>query len=266
MPRPRQGGRGRVLVVEDNVLNQVVAVGMLNRLGCDADVVDNGRDAVAAATRGAYGVVLMDCRLPGLDGYRATAEIRRREAAGRHVPIVAMTASASQEDRERCLAAGMDDHVAKPVLVGDLDAVLARWLPEDRPGDQPEARAAGAAEPPADVLDRDRIAALMELDQDGQGSRLLTRLAAAFLTGAPADLAGLRAAVERGDAAAVGEVAHHLKGAAATLGSGTVVDLCQDLEALAGADALGAAGDLLGRLERELDRVRDALAAIVPGR
>ena len=241
------------------MLNQVVAVGILNRLGCDADVVDNGRDAVAAATRRAYGVVLMDCRLPGLDGYQATGEIRRREGAGRHVPIVAMTASASQEDRDRCLAAGMDDFLAKPVLVGDLDAVLARWLPDGTP-------AAAAAEPAADVLDRDRIAALMELDQDGQGSRLLTRLAAAFLAGAPADLAGLRAAVERGDAAAVGGVAHHLKGAAATLGSGAVVDLCEDLELLAGADALGSAGDLLGRLEAELDRVRDALADIVAGR
>jgi CheY-like chemotaxis protein/HPt (histidine-containing phosphotransfer) domain-containing protein len=222
-------------------------------------VVDNGRDAVAAATRGAYGVVLMDCRLPGLDGYQATAEIRRREGAGRHVPIVAMTASASQEDRDRCLAAGMDDYLAKPVMVGDVQAVLARWLPEVAP-------AAAGADPAAGVLDRDRIAALMELDQDGQGSRLLTRLAAAFLAGAPADLAGLRAAVERGDAAAVGHVAHHLKGAAATLGSGAVVDLCEDLELLAGADALGSAGELLGRLEVELDRVRDALAAIVPGR
>ena len=104
-----------MLVVEDNVLNQIVAVGILDRLGCDADVVDNGRDAVAAATRGAYGVVLMDCRLPGLDGFQATAEIRRREGAGRHVPIVAMTASASQQDRERCLAAGMDDYLSKPV-------------------------------------------------------------------------------------------------------------------------------------------------------
>jgi two-component system, sensor histidine kinase and response regulator len=258
MPRPRPASRGRVLVVEDNVLNQVVAVGILNRLGCDADVVDNGRDAVAAATGGAYGVVLMDCRLPGLDGYQAAAEIRRREGAGRHVPIVAMTASASQQDRERCLAAGMDDYLAKPVLVGDVDAVLARWLPEDPP-------AAAGAEPAGEVIDRDRLAALMELDQDGQGSRLLTRLAAAFLTGAPADLDGLRAAVERGDAAAVRDVAHHLKGAAATLGSGAVVDLCEDLELLAGADALGSAGDLLGRLEAELDRVRDALAAIVAG-
>jgi len=248
-----------VLLVEDNVLNQVVAVGILTRLGYGADVVGNGRDAVEAVTGGAYGAVLMDCRLPGLDGYQATAEIRRREGANRHIPIIAMTASASQEDRERCLAAGMDDYLAKPVLVGDIEAVLARWLRDEAP-------AAGAAEPAAEVIDHHRLAALRELDQDGQGSRLLTRLAAAFLSGAPTDLAGLRAAVERGDAAAVGNVAHHLKGAAATLGSGGVVDLCEDLELLAGADALGSAGDLLGRLEAELDRVRDALAAIVPGR
>lgn len=259
MPRPRQGGHGRVLLVEDNVLNQVVAVGILGKLGYAVDVVAGGADAVEAAAGGAYGAVLMDCRLPGLDGYQATAEIRRREGAARHTPIIAMTASATPEVRDRCLAAGMDDYLTKPVLVADLRAMLARWLPEAPP-------AAGAAGAAADALDRDRLAALMELDEDGQGSSLLTRLAAAFLTGAPADLAGLRAAVERGDAAAVGDVAHHLKGAAATLGSGAVVGLCEDIELLAGADALGSAGDLLGRLERELDRVRDALAAVVPER
>jgi CheY-like chemotaxis protein len=122
-----------VLVVEDNVLNQVVAVGILNRLGYDADVVDNGRDAVRAATRGTYGVVLMDCRLPGLDGYQATAEIRRHEAAGRHVPIIAMTASASDEDRQRCLAAGMDDYLPKPLRLADLMRVLERWAKRPAP-------------------------------------------------------------------------------------------------------------------------------------
>jgi two-component system sensor histidine kinase/response regulator len=248
-----------VLLVEDNVLNQIVAVGILTRLGYSADIVDSGLDAVEAVAGGAYVAVLMDCRLPGLDGYQATAEIRRREGPTRHTPIIAMTASATREDRDRCLAAGMDDYVAKPVMVADLQAVLARWLPGEAP-------AADAAGPAAEVIDHDRIAALMELDEDGPGSRLLTRLAAAFLSGAPADLAGLRAAVERGDAAAVGDVAHHLKGAAATLGSGGVVDLCEDIELLAGADALASAGDLLGRLEEELDRVRDALAAVVPRR
>jgi two-component system sensor histidine kinase/response regulator len=254
-----------VLLVEDNVLNQVVAVGILGKLGYAVDVVAGGADAVEAAAGGAYAAVLMDCRLPGLDGYQATAEIRRREGATRHTPIIAMTASATPEVRDRCLAAGMDDYLTKPVLVADLRAMLARWLPAAPPA----ASAAG----PADALDRDQLAALMELDEDGQGSSLLTRLAAAFLTGAPADLAGLRAAVARGDAAvargdaaAVGDVAHHLKGAAATLGSGAVVGLCEDIELLAGADALATAGDLLGRLERELDRVRDALAAVVPER
>jgi two-component system, sensor histidine kinase and response regulator len=247
-----------VLLVEDNVLNQVVAVGILGKLGYAVDVVAGGADAVEAAAGGAYAAVLMDCRLPGLDGYQATAEIRRREGATRHTPIIAMTASATPEVRDRCLAAGMDDYLTKPVLVADLRAMLARWLPAAPP-------AAGAAGP-ADALDRDRLAALTELDEDGQGSSLLTRLAAAFLTGAPADLAGLRAAVARGDAAAVGDVAHHLKGAAATLGSGAVVGLCEDIELLAGADALATAGGLLGRLERELDRVRDALAAVVPER
>jgi two-component system, sensor histidine kinase and response regulator len=242
------------------VLNQIVAVGILTRLGYSADVVDNGRDAVETVAGGAYVAVLMDCRLPGLDGYQATAEIRRREGPSRHTPIIAMTASATREDRDRCLAAGMDDYVAKPVMVGDLDAVLARWLRDEA------LAAAGAAEPAAEVIDHARLAALRELDDDGQGSRLLSRLAAAFLSGAPTDLAGLRAAVARGDAVAVGHAAHHLKGAAATLGSGGVVDLCEDIELLAGADALASAGDLLGRLEEELDRVRDALAAVVPRR
>ena len=95
MPKPRQGGHGRVLLVEDNVLNQVVAVGMLGKLGHDADVVDDGPAAVEAAAGGGYAAVLMDCRLPRLDGYQATAEIRRREGAARHTPIIAMTASAT---------------------------------------------------------------------------------------------------------------------------------------------------------------------------
>jgi CheY-like chemotaxis protein len=93
MPSPEPGSRGHVLLVEDNVLNQIVAVGILNRLGYSADVAGNGRDALEALERGAYGAVLMDCRLPVMDGYQAAAEIRRREGSARHTPIIAMTAS-----------------------------------------------------------------------------------------------------------------------------------------------------------------------------
>ena len=107
----------RVLLVEDNEVNQAVAIAILTRLGYHADVVGDGQQAVEQVTRRRYGLVLMDCQLPVLDGYQATAEIRRREGPTRHTPIVAMTAGVL-EDRKRCLAAGMDDHIAKPVLLG----------------------------------------------------------------------------------------------------------------------------------------------------
>jgi signal transduction histidine kinase/DNA-binding response OmpR family regulator len=118
----------RVLVAEDNAVNQLVATAMLTRLGYQVDVVANGREAVQAVERTAYVAVLMDCRMPEMSGYEASMEIRRREPAGRHIPIVALTASAINGDEERCRAAGMDDYVTKPVTVGRLAAVLGKLV------------------------------------------------------------------------------------------------------------------------------------------
>ena len=128
----------QVLVVEDNEVNQAVAVAILTRLGYRAEVVGDGREAVELVVEGTFGLVLMDCQLPGLDGYQATAEIRRREGTARRTPIVAMTAAVVQ-DRQACLAAGMDDHIAKPVLLAEVQLVLARWLQHG--GRQPTAGA-----------------------------------------------------------------------------------------------------------------------------
>jgi CheY-like chemotaxis protein len=122
------GGRRDVLVVEDNAINQAVAVGMLARLGYHADVAADGRQAVEAVARHHYTAVLMDCQMPEMDGYEATREIRRRESGDRHVPIIAMTASATESDRDRCLAAGMDDYVPKPVRPEKMEAALQRWV------------------------------------------------------------------------------------------------------------------------------------------
>ncbi|MCC2636375.1 MAG: response regulator [Moraxellaceae bacterium] len=119
----------RVLVAEDNPVNQVVAGAMLKRLGIQADVVDNGLDAVAAMESRNYDLVLMDCRMPVMDGYEACRTIRQREDGRAHTPIIAMTASAIQGDRELCLAVGMDDYLAKPVRLTDLGSMLRRWLP-----------------------------------------------------------------------------------------------------------------------------------------
>jgi two-component system sensor histidine kinase/response regulator len=122
----------RVLVAEDNPINQKVAAAMLDKLGVRADVVGNGREAVDIAEIVPYDLILMDCQMPELDGYQATSEIRLREGAGRHVAIVAMTAEAMAGSRERCLAAGMDDHIAKPVKVEDLFDALMKWVPARR--------------------------------------------------------------------------------------------------------------------------------------
>src|SRR5262249_30012130 len=128
-PLPLMGARPRVLVAEDNPVNQRVAIRMLERLGLGADVASDGREAVQSFGRQPYAAVLMDCQMPELDGFEATAKIRAREGNGRRTPIIAMTASAMRGDRERCLAAGMDDYISKPVTIDSLRTVLRRCLP-----------------------------------------------------------------------------------------------------------------------------------------
>jgi signal transduction histidine kinase/CheY-like chemotaxis protein len=143
--RPKRNGeplhvggklRARVLVAEDNLVNQKVAVRSLEMLGCDAQVADNGALAIEALKQGDFDIVLMDCQMPVLDGFHASARIREIEGARKHTPIIAMTANAMQGDRERCLAAGMDDYMPKPVTLAALDATLRHWLP-DRVAYQP---------------------------------------------------------------------------------------------------------------------------------
>ncbi|MHB8117737.1 MAG: response regulator [Methanothrix sp.] len=117
-------------MAEDNPVNQKVALAMLKRLGCRTDVVANGREAVQALQTASYDLVLMDCQMPEMDGFEATRAVRQKESAtsSTSIPIIAMTASAMQADREKCLLAGMSDFIAKPVQPGELAEILARWL------------------------------------------------------------------------------------------------------------------------------------------
>jgi two-component system sensor histidine kinase/response regulator len=126
----------RVLVAEDNPVNQRVAVRMLERLGLRADVAADGHEALGRLGTTSYALILMDCQMPELDGYEVTARIRAREEPGHRTPIIAMTAAAMQGDRERCLAAGMDDYISKPVRLNELRTTLERWLPPTNRSDQ----------------------------------------------------------------------------------------------------------------------------------
>jgi CheY-like chemotaxis protein/HPt (histidine-containing phosphotransfer) domain-containing protein len=268
-PVPELAGkaaRGRVLVVEDNTVNQLVAREMVGKLGYDVDVVSDGREAVAAVAAGSYAAVLMDCHMPVMDGYAATRTIRGAgEADG--LPIIAMTAGAMDEDRERCLAAGMDDFLTKPVDLAALESALERWValpPSDAaepPGPAaPDPAVPDPAAPPA--LDEARLTVLRQLGpQDGLG--LLPAAAEAFLDDVPSTLKELRHAMTTTpDRAAVRNAAHKLRGSAGNIGAAVAASLCAELEATGG----GTEGlELLDRLGAELDRVDAALRRALAG-
>jgi CheY-like chemotaxis protein len=237
-----------VLIVEDNTTNQMVAMGMLSRLGFDAEVVSNGRQAVEAVAKSSYDAVLMDCNMPVMDGYEATAAIRHMEGAGGRVRIVAMTASALAGDRERCLAAGMDDYVAKPVKLRDLARVLV-------PG------SAGPPAPasPATAVDSRQLESLRALD--GGDGVFLASVAASFAASSVQALLALSAAVEAGDTEALAREAHRFKGEAATLGAGGIAGVCAALESMGAPLDIRAARQLVARVEREMGLVRAMLQA-----
>jgi CheY-like chemotaxis protein/HPt (histidine-containing phosphotransfer) domain-containing protein len=264
------GHRVHLLLAEDNPVNQKVASRMLERLGYRVDVAQNGIEALEALARNRYAAVLMDVQMPEMDGIEATAEIRRREreaaSAGqdedRTVPIIAMTANAMQGDREKVLAAGMNDYLAKPVRQEELNEVLGRWVSREKdsvvssdgtPAAQPKRPENGNA------LDPEVVASLRELGD----AELLTELADMFFGDASSRLGDLREAVEAGDAAGVNRLAHTLKGSSGNMGATRMAAICAELQDVGASGDLGAAPGLLKQLEEEFGRVRPALEAEV---
>jgi len=258
-----------VLVVDDSVVNRRVAERMLARLGYRTASGDSGLVAVNLLAVGSYAAVLMDCRMPDMDGFTATAEIRREEGGARRTPIIAMTANAQRGDRERCLAAGMDDYLPKPVQLADMERMLTHWI-SDAPADNAMWTDVADDGGPEGVLDADVLAQLQALEEPGEAS-VLAELVEAFRSSAPGHIARLNTALAAGDAIAFEDAAHVLKGGAATLGAARVRIAAYDLE-LRGRDhnLVHAKGPLLAlesaceeafaALSREALRSRQALA------
>lgn len=249
-PPAGSGALGRILVVEDNVVNQLVAERMLENLGYRTDVVANGLEAIETLRRVPYDLVLMDCHMPELDGLEATRRIRRAEDGGHRTPIVAMTASAMPEDVERCLAAGMDDFLSKPIRADDLRAALDRWL------DEPEADGAETRPP----LDTSTFRALYSATPDGSSTAHMPHLVELFTRLAPKSMHTMRTALGARDDRRAITAAHSLRYSSAGIGAAPLSELCARIEELARAGQLGHAESLADTADEELDRVRQALS------
>ena len=253
----------RVLVAEDNLVNQKVIARMLDHLGYDADIAADGREAVQALDRVPYPIVLMDCQMPVMDGLEATQAMRRRGRDAHRPTIIAMTAEAFPEDRERCLAAGMDDYVAKPVDLATLRDVLKRWL-EKRPsgGVKAPRRARSGGEP---ALDPGTFRELERLQQSSPG--IVVELIDLWMEDAPERVAEMKTAADGGAVDDLVRLAHGLSSSSAHLGARHLASFCQRIETLAksgdpsGALALVAETlDEYARVKSSLDEKRRQLA------
>jgi PAS domain S-box-containing protein len=260
-------GGPRVLVVEDTPINQQVARGMLTRLGYSAELASNGFEALDALSRGPYAAILMDCHMPEMDGFDSSREIRRREGPAHHTPIIAMTASVMRGERERCLAAGMDDYVAKPVRLQELRARLQRWSGTGAP-DQASVWQTGEADdtqtrPSGELAEVDArvLLGLRAFRVPGEPDPV-ERLVELFVRDAPARLSRVRTAVQENDPHALEEAAHALKGSTSTLGAHTMQELCAALEDRASSGDLVGSSALVDALEAAFERTRRELEGL----
>ncbi|MFL6261505.1 MAG: response regulator [Thermoanaerobaculia bacterium] len=237
----------RVLVVDDDPVNRLVAIAQVQALGYSADGADSGETALAALAREPYDAVLLDCEMPRLDGYETCRRLRRQEGDNRqYTRVIALTAHADAGERERCLAAGMDDHLCKPVRGEELAAVLERW-PQDGAPLQPPPEAA------PDLIE-ERLEALARLGE-ATGENVLAQVVASYLQQGARDLAVLRESLARGDGAAFAAAAHSLAGSSGILGASGLAVSCARLEELARRGDLAACGLRLDAVEQSFRQV-----------
>jgi CheY-like chemotaxis protein/HPt (histidine-containing phosphotransfer) domain-containing protein len=269
----------RVLLCDDNVINQKVAARLLKQMGYRADIAANGLEALQALERQPYDLVFMDVMMPEMGGFEATRIIRERQSQQSQFPnykssiiIIAMTASAMQGDREKCLAAGMDDYLAKPVRLEDVRAVVERWAPlagktdaaatmatgtEATPAANPPPQASPTPAPPEDApVEMERLLDFTNGDPDS-----LRELVALYLDQTATQVEQLAAAVQAGAPGEVRRVAHSCAGASATCGMRRIVPLLRELERQGYEEKLTNADELSRQVGDEFKRIRDFLEA-----
>lgn len=254
----------KILLAEDNLVNQELAVELLESYGHQVQVADNGRAAVDLYQTQPFDLVLMDVQMPIMGGFEATALIRAaQQATGQHIPVIALTAHAMKGDRERCLAAGMDDYLTKPIQIKSLLTVLGNVAPaelaEEAPVTSQEART-------AEVL-LDSVINKVELMERMAGKiELIKKISLTFFNTYPKQLAQLKAAIEQADSQAVANIAHSLKGAICTFAATSATEAARKLEMIGRSGDLQTAEAALEVLEIEVAQFRNALTLLLEGK
>jgi PAS domain S-box-containing protein len=265
--REMRRGAVRILLAEDNITNQQVALGILRKLGLHADTVGDGVEAIASLETHDYDLVLMDVQMPEMDGLEATRRIRDPESAvlNHRVPIIAMTAHAMQGDRERCLEAGMDDYITKPISPQVLAETLDRWLPRDtalpathEPGEPVAGRSWTSRD--ASVFDRDGLMTRLMGDED-----LARAVVDGFLEDTPRQIDALKDRLRANDAPGVMHQAHTIKGASATVGGDALSGVAQEMERAASSGDLEGIRDHLPELQSAFDVLRASMSESAVG-
>ena len=270
-PKVELGRRANILLVEDNPVNLMVAQRLLQVLGADCDTAGNGQAALAKLDEGEYDLVLMDCQMPVLDGYAATRrwrELEQQRKAQRRLPIVAMTANAMAGDRRKCLDAGMDDYLSKPVSRAELEQCIARWKGTQMPVPPPPAATAPSAAYPASATTDSHTAqrpapidhAILGELRDVLGDEV-DKIIAVYLEDAPRLIAQLEHAVAASNPIALRIAAHTLKSSSANVGAMTLSNGARDLEYGARDGTLSQPAQAVARLVSEFAQVREALKA-----
>jgi len=240
--------RFKILVAEDNVGNQKVAARMLEKAGYRCDVAANGKEAVEALSRIPYDLVFMDCQMPVMDGYDATVEIRRRESEARHIPIIAMTAHTMKGDREKCLEAGMDDYIGKPVTKKTLHEVLEKYLSQVPDMNMESQKKAPGLKKPVQI---ERIQEIADGDLDFE-----KELIATFLSDMEPHISALYRLVVEQDAEGVRAEAHAVKGSSANAGAKGMLELSNRLEIMGVSGEMESAPQVLENLKLEFEQVK----------
>jgi CheY-like chemotaxis protein/HPt (histidine-containing phosphotransfer) domain-containing protein len=260
----------RVLLAEDNPVNQEVAVSMLEILGCEHELAENGKEVLVALDDGHFDIVLMDCQMPGMDGFEAAAEIRRLEqrTPGSHIPIIAVTANAMEGDREQCITAGMDDYLSKPFSQAQLAEMLQQWCADcdtaesgrlsDDEGQQDSASYEDNDLQEKPVINQASLDNIRQLQRPGKPD-LLEKIISLYMHDSPGLLNALRDALDRDDAEQVRMHAHRFKSGSANLGALRLAELCKQLEEMGRNNELEDALILLNRVETEFRAVSAAL-------